>query len=68
MLSCLIKSRNCLVSNYGVTINYIYNNDKVVDMSKSFYRYFICIFKYLCCVPFCCIKKLIAPDDMIYNM
>jgi len=69
MISCLVNTRNCLVSNYGVNINYIYNKHGVVNVKKSSLRYFFGCLTYACCIPFSCIKSYFTPKyNIIYNM
>lgn len=69
MISCLVNTRNCLVSNYGVNINYIYNKHGVVNVQKSCLYYLFKCLTYACCIPFNCIKSCFVPRyNIIYNM
>lgn len=69
MISCLVSTRNCLVSNYGVNINYIYNKHGVVNVQKSSLYYLFKCLTYACCIPFNCIKSCFVPRyNIIYNM
>ena len=56
MKNCLIGTRNCCVSNYGVTIVYLYNDNKIIDINDSKLK---CLLSCLCVIPFKLLSKFI---------
>ena len=68
-MQCLVKTRNCLVSNYCVNINYFYTENKIIDFAKSYYRYLMSCVTCLFCIPFTCVKNIFSKKyTIIYNM
>jgi len=67
MQSCLIGTRNCCVSNYGVTIVYLYNNNKIINVNETKLRY---ILSCACVIPFKILSKFIKYYNyhIIYKM
>ena len=67
MQNCLINTRNCCVSNYGVRIIYLYKSNKIIDVSVSKLRFLL---KCMCIMPFKLLVKFIKYNnyDIIYTM
>ena len=67
MKNCLIDTRNCCVSNYGVTIVYLYNDNKIIDINDSKLK---CLLSCLCVIPFKLLSKFIKYYNyhIIYKM
>jgi hypothetical protein len=67
MRDCLIKTRNCCVSNYDTNIIFLYKHNKIIDVKLSKLKY---LFNCLCILPFKIISKFIKyyNYDLIYKI